>query len=331
MRDAMAAAEPVMRALGAALGAGGQVVIVPGNHDHRLLAPWFEQRGRDAPPPPLALEEHPGPDASPALRTLAQWLAPATTDVAYPGLRLRDDVYATHGHYLDRHTTLPTFERIGAGIMGRLVGALPDSATPDDYEAALAPLYAWMDTLAERAPETRGATRGSVGAWSLLTGDGHRPLRGRILLGMLPIGISTLNAIGLGPVKADLSPREVWSAGVRAMSHVAERMAIDADHVIFGHTHRAGPFAQDDSLEWTFAGGGKLINSGCWVYEPAFLSRGRSSPFWPGAAVELDDSAAPPRVVRLLGDADPDALSAPDQDPPEPDPQPDPTPPRPPG
>ena len=148
---------------------------------------------------------------------------------------------------------------------------------------------------------------------------------------MLPIGISTLNAIGLGPVKADLSPREVWSAGVRAMSDVAERMAIDADHVIFGHTHRAGPFAQDDSLEWTFAGGGRLINSGCWVYEPAFLSRGRSSPFWPGAAVELDDSAAPPRVVRLLGDADPDALSAPDQDPPEPDPQPDPTPPPPPG
>ena len=90
-------------------------------------------------------------------------------------------------------------------------------------------------------------------------------------------------------------------------------MAIDADHVIFGHTHRAGPFAQDDSLEWTFAGGGRLINSGCWVYEPAFLSRGRSSPFWPGAAVELDDAGAPPHVVRLLGDVDPDALRAPDQ------------------
>jgi hypothetical protein len=316
MREAMAAAEPVMRALGERLGPQGQVVIVPGNHDHRLLAPWFEARGRDAPPDPLKLEERPGADASPALTTLAQWLKPATTDVAYPGLWLRDDVYATHGHYLDRHTTLPTFERIGAGIMGRLVGALPEHATPDDYEAALAPLYAWMDTMAERAPAESAPTRGSVGVWSLLTGDGHRPLRGRILVGMLPIGISTLNRLGLGPVKADLSPREVWSAGVRAMSQAVERMNIEAEHVIFGHTHRSGPLAQDDSLEWTFTGGGRLINSGCWVYEPAFLSRGRSSPFWPGAAVALeDDDTAPPRVIRLLGDVDPDELRAPERPP----------------
>src|SRR5215831_10837025 len=159
MREAMAAAEPVMRAFGAALGPQGEVVIVPGNHDHRLLAPWFEDRGRDAPPAPLQLEERPGPSVSPALTKLAQWLKPATTDVAYPGLWLRDGVYATHGHYLDRHTTLPTFERIGAGIMGRLVGALPEPATPDDYEAALAPLYAWMDTIAERAPAERAPSR----------------------------------------------------------------------------------------------------------------------------------------------------------------------------
>ena len=96
------------------------------------------------------------------------------------------------------------------------------------------------------------------------------------------------------------------------MSATVERMAITADHVIFGHTHRAGPFANDDSLEWVFAGGGRLINSGCWVYEPAFLSRGRSSPFWPGGAIELDDDG-PLRVVRLLGDVDPDALRAPDR------------------
>lgn len=312
LRDAMAAAQPVLEALGAALGAGAQVVVVAGNHDHRLIAPWLDERGHDAAPPPLTLEQHPGVDASPTLAQLAAWLAPAQVDVAYPGLWLRDDVYATHGHYLDRHTTLPTFERISAGIMGRLVGAVPQDATPDDYEAALAPLYAWMHVMAERAPtERRPPTQGSVGIWSLLTGDGHRPLRGRLLLGMLPIGIGTLNRLGLGPVRSDLSAREVWSAGVRAMSLTAERLAIEAEHVIFGHTHRSGPFAQDDSLEWTFAGGGRLVNSGCWVYEPAFLSRGRSSPFWPGAAVELDDHG-PPRVVRLLGEVDPDALRAPD-------------------
>ena len=62
MRDAMAAAEPVMRgARRRRSGADGEVVIVPGNHDHRLIAPWFEQRGRDAPPPPLGARGAPGP------------------------------------------------------------------------------------------------------------------------------------------------------------------------------------------------------------------------------------------------------------------------------
>ena len=43
-------------------GAGREVVIVPGNHDHQLLAPWLERAGvtRTGPPPapasPLGLE-----------------------------------------------------------------------------------------------------------------------------------------------------------------------------------------------------------------------------------------------------------------------------------
>src|SRR4029079_9036761 len=93
----------------------------------------------------LGLEEHPGATASAATEAIAAWVAPAALTVAYPRIWLRNDVYATHGHYLDRHTTVPTFERLGAGIMGRLVGAVPeDDAQPDDYEAALAPLYATM-------------------------------------------------------------------------------------------------------------------------------------------------------------------------------------------
>ena len=34
-----------------------------------------------------------------------------TVEFAYPGIWLREDVYATHGHYLDVHMTVPTFER----------------------------------------------------------------------------------------------------------------------------------------------------------------------------------------------------------------------------
>src|SRR4051812_8208627 len=45
-RDALAAAEPVMRAIGDALGAGATVTILAGNHDHALVAGWLDWRGR---------------------------------------------------------------------------------------------------------------------------------------------------------------------------------------------------------------------------------------------------------------------------------------------
>jgi predicted phosphodiesterase len=315
-RDAMAVAQPVLEELGAALGKGGEVVLVPGNHDHALVAPWLERRGAHVEPPPLGLEEHPGTSASAATEAIAQWMAPATLTVAYPGIWLRDDVYATHGHYLDRHTTVPTFERLGAGIMGRLVGAVPDEdARPDDYEAALAPLYAWMHAMAERSGggKRRPPSSASAEAWRVLGGDGHRPLRGRLLAGILPLGITGVNRLGLGPVRADFSAEELRRAGVLAMAEVAGRLGIEASHILYGHTHRAGPFANDDSLEWSLPdGGGRLTNTGCWVYEALFLQRGRSSPYWPGSVVELR-AAGPPILSRLLTEVDPDALKAPDR------------------
>ena len=42
---------------------------------------------------------------------MAEWASPARVRFAYPGLWLREDVYATHGHYLDCHLTVPTVER----------------------------------------------------------------------------------------------------------------------------------------------------------------------------------------------------------------------------
>src|SRR4051812_39182528 len=87
VREALAAARPVLEAIGAAMR-GGDVVLVPGNHDHGLLAPWLEGRGADGPPPPLSLEEHAGPGATPATAAFAAMLGQATLDVAYPGLWL---------------------------------------------------------------------------------------------------------------------------------------------------------------------------------------------------------------------------------------------------
>jgi hypothetical protein len=76
-REAMAVAQPVLEELGGALGKGGEVILVAGNHDHALVAPWLERRGAHVEPPPLNLEEHPGPSASAATEAIAQWLKPA--------------------------------------------------------------------------------------------------------------------------------------------------------------------------------------------------------------------------------------------------------------
>ncbi|HEU4656450.1 MAG TPA: metallophosphoesterase, partial [Capillimicrobium sp.] len=123
-REALAAARPVLEDLG---GRVGEVVIVPGNHDHALVDGWLRRRAREA-PDVLQLEQRMTPaEASWAAEQMAAWLGPRTS-VAYPGLWLRDDVYATHGHYLDLHSTVPTFERLGAGLTTRLTGEPPPAA-----------------------------------------------------------------------------------------------------------------------------------------------------------------------------------------------------------
>ena len=96
----------------------------------------------------------------------------------YPGIWLRPDVYATHGHYADLHLTMPTIERLAAGVMGRIVG-LGDGGprSAEQYEAALVPIYAWIHAVAQRiAPELGGHLHGgSVRGWNALTGSGRCP------------------------------------------------------------------------------------------------------------------------------------------------------------
>src|SRR4051812_25656515 len=73
-REALAAAEPVLRALGAAL-AGRDVVLVPGNHDHALARRWLDET------PPLSLAERIAPaDGSPLAAAVAEALAPARVE-----------------------------------------------------------------------------------------------------------------------------------------------------------------------------------------------------------------------------------------------------------
>jgi hypothetical protein len=305
LREALAAARPFFAEAGAALGADGEIVLVPGNHDHALVVPWLERRHRDGVPPPLGLAETATWVATDAVAALAEAAAPARLTLAYPGVWLRDDVYASHGHYLDRHITVPTLERLSAGAMGRIVGALPDAgALPDDYERALAPIYAWSYALAQHADDEATGTHGvSVRAWRMLSGNGHRPLRRRALVALFPLTVAAVNRAGLGPLRADISGQELGRAGVRAMGEAVDRLGVGvagARHVLFGHTHRAGPRPADPPAEWTTPAGVRLHNSGCWVYERQFLSATPyESPYWPGTAIRVE-ATGPPVALRVL-------------------------------
>ena len=131
-----------------------------------------------------------------------------------------------------------------------------------------------------------------------------------MLAGAFPLAIAGLNRLGLGPLRADLSGVELRRASLRAMGEVVARLRIDARHVIFGHTHRSGPLPDDDPNEWRLAGGGRLLNTGCWVYESMYLDRHWGNPYRPGAAAQLDDGGEP-RFVRLLEGVEADELKPP--------------------
>ncbi len=314
MRDVMAAARPFFQDLGRAL-ADRELVVVAGNHDHALVEPWLARRGEEDEPPPLEVEQLLDPaQASPALARIAGWSSPARLRVAYPGLWVRPDVYATHGHYLDCHLTVPTLERLSVGAMSRLLGR-PASTFDrvDDYEAIEAPVFAWRFALARDA-HTGAALNGAgtVAAWQALGGGGARNggerrgavrwLRSRAIAGAFPLAVAALNRAGVGPLRADVSAGELRRAGLRAMGEVAARLDLGDAYVVFGHTHRAGPFPADDEQQWRGRQGARLVNSGSWTYARIFLTdTPGESAYWPGVCVIVEEDG-PPVVRRLLQD-----------------------------
>jgi hypothetical protein len=295
VRDALDQATPVLRELGSAVG---EVIVVPGNHDHSLLRGWLERRD----PAGLGLESAVTSDPREPLGAVVAALVPAQVRVTYPGVWLRDDTYAIHGHYGDRHNTVPIIERLGAGLTVRLAGEPAGGpASVEDYEAALAPMYAWIDRVAQSGGLRGGGGDGSfqIRAWQALDGAGGGGIRRRGMAAGLFVAVAAVNRAGLGPVRADVSAAQLRRAALRANAQVLDRLNVPAKHVIFGHTHRAGPLPGDDRIEWEPAGR-RLLNTGSWVYEPAWLGDSpRVSPYRPGfAAIVTGDE--PPELVNLL-------------------------------
>jgi hypothetical protein len=323
--DALLQARSFFEDIGRALGGDRELVVTAGNHDHLMVCTWLDARAlREPDPEPLGLEQRFDPaEASPMLSRIAQWAAPARVTVAYPGLWVRPDVYAMHGHFLDAHLTVPTLERIGVGVMGRLLERPPDVlACVEDYEAVTSPIYAWRDAITRygaAGPMLNGLA--TAHAWRALSGsrngtgraasarDGRQMLRaarvaasGAAIKRAFPLMVRGLNRAGLGPVNADISRSELRRAGLRAMGEVAARLDLGDAYVVFGHTHRAGPLPGDPEAEWRGRGGARLINSGSWVYDGIFLtSTPGESPYWPGTCVLVEDTG-PPVHKRLLLD-----------------------------
>jgi hypothetical protein len=305
IHEPLAAARPVLRDIGEAMR-GREVVFVPGNHDLGLLRPWLDRRREDGPPAPLGLETAVAVQPDDPLGRVARDLGDVGFRVAYPGVWLRGDVWATHGHYLDPFFTLPTLERLGAGVMKWVTGPVPaGGASAEDFERVLSPVYAWVEATAQYTPEAKGVGRQQTSAtiWMELSrASAQRPVRSFFLRAAFGAAVLGLNRTPVGPLGTDVSSGELRRAGLRALGDVVETLGVRAGHVLFGHTHRMGPRAtKDDAGEWRGPGTTRLWNSGNWVWEPAFVAtRPPRSGYWPGAAIELDDEGDP-RPVHILG------------------------------
>jgi UDP-2,3-diacylglucosamine pyrophosphatase LpxH len=279
---AMEIAEPVLRAIGAALPRRTEVIVVPGNHDNELISPWLRAHGVPASPD----AELPR-DATPLLADVSSWLEPAEVRVRYPGVWLSERVWATHGHYLDRHLLPEAAFGVARGLLGRLPR---DGAAPLDYERAGGPSLTRLEALL-----TRWLPRPLAG----LVDDLAELLRAATMPRVrTPRGLMSRR---LSPLTARLLGAQMRRASIPALGRVVHRLGVDADWVLFGHVHRCGPLAADDPADWLGpAGTPRIVNSGSWVYEPLLVHHATPPhPYWPGGAIVLDDGQDP-RAVGLL-------------------------------
>ncbi len=287
---AMADAEPVLKAIGQAAGKGTELVLVSGNHDFAAVRPWLAARGRLG--RAVGLHAQVGRESTPGLTAISRALRPARVAVRYPGVELADGVYAMHGHYLDRHLTPELVRRAVLPRFARVVGDVPDPATTEDYERAGGANFAAIaGLLATEAPSTA-------------MGETIDRLAGRARRAALAFAPTATTVLGLAPGSADAIAVSLRRAGLAAMGEVVARLQIDAHTVLFGHTHRAGPFGDDDADEWLGRSGARLMNTGSWVHDPFLLTGADSShPWWPGRAIEIGDDGVP-RLRSLLADLD---------------------------
>jgi Calcineurin-like phosphoesterase len=277
---AMSVAEPILRLIGSTLGVGREVIFVPGNHDRALVAEWIRRVGGG-----LAPDSGVPFDATPGLARVVSWLAPARVRVHYPGVWLAPGVWATHGHYLDRHLLPEAAFGVTRGLLGRVPRP---GAVPIDYELAGGPSLTRLEALAIKAlPRPLAALAEDVAEL--------------IRASTMPLGPRRLLRPGMARLTARVLGAQMRLASLPALSHVVGRLGVDAEWVLFGHVHRLGPLPGDLETRWRRAQGRpQLLNTGSWVYEPLLVHNALPPhPYWPGGAVIMENDRAP-RAIGLL-------------------------------
>jgi UDP-2,3-diacylglucosamine pyrophosphatase LpxH len=290
-RQAMEIAEPVLRAIGRALGPDREAVIVPGNHDAPFVRGWVRATGRA-----LAVDATVEADATPALARVAGWLSPARVRVHYPGVWLSERVWATHGHYLDRHLLPDSAVGIARGLLGRLPR---DGAKPLDYELAGGVSATRVEAL---------LARWLPGPLAVLFEDLAELIRAATMPRQ-PRRIRLPLHRRIAPLTARVLGFQMRRASIPALARVVHRLGVDAEWVVFGHVHRLGPMPGDDPADWRGPHGRpRVANTGAWVYQPLLVHRASPPhPYWPGGGVLLEPGGDP-RAVSLLDDLDVEAL-----------------------
>jgi Calcineurin-like phosphoesterase len=267
---------PILRRLGQSVG---KIVLLPGNHDHRLVQRWIQGQGQQ-----LEREAIVPHDASPELAEMTGWLGAsgAEVEVRYPGVWLSETVWATHGHYLN-HFLRPV---ASIGLLSKKCrSAPPMPMTPERFEHIV---------YDEQRPEL---------------GEGAPPRRWHDRL--LPSKIAPVLswALDLQVRRHALPAFGQAAAALGVAGHTTDARGIAApraEYAIFGHIHRFGPLPLDNPREWrTAASTGidlQLLNTGSWRYEPVLVALGDNQhPYWPGGSVEIGDDGVP-RPVNLLAE-----------------------------
>ena len=143
--------------------------------------------------------------------------APPSCAIAYPGVWLRDDVYATHGHYMDCHMTLPRAECLAAATLMRAFGPVPEPGGAGRLRAGAAPGLRLLLRRSPRPSLALRATRPSEARLAAISGRDR------------PAGAPAAQAAIAGRASAPASRPTIWALNRLLRSELRARHLAGGD------------------------------------------------------------------------------------------------------